>query len=300
MRTLPTKAELRDSCVGFWRFTFELLESIDSQPHHLRFAAVNSQIALELFLKYMYVAQGKANLIQKKKKGALSNDFVDFSQVLGHFYSSRKWSYGEKSELVKLMEIRNSIVHRGQETHWDNTLAKSVVRTLFFVHATAWSELGETLLPVSYLPHKISESDVWRQGVESFVEGLTRAHSFEALTCMSCGLKAVVSGDIMVIEEQHTEEQHICLNCLTAIDTSNEARVIECYNCHRESYLIDALNEQEDQMHPARCSECEIDTWVRRCKQCESFYHPSSAGEVEVNAFFFCSEVCSESYSEHL
>jgi len=298
MKRLPTASELKGAFTDFAKFTFDLLETIETKPNHLKFAAVNSQIALELFLKYLYVKNGQANDIQKFKKGKVENDFVDFSKILNHFYSSRKWSFGEKRELVKLMQTRNSIVHRGQHSKWDKDLAKSLVRTLFFIHATAWSELREILFFDNNTPHKIAWNSVWREGVESFVEDLSKIFKCAPLACLACHAKSVVNGDVMVLNENHNENNLICLTCLSSIDTSEEAGLIKCYICQKNSYIIDAFNEQDDQLHVAKCSECMTHTWVRICRNCENFYHPSCSDEVQVNGRYFCSVVCSECYEE--
>lgn len=301
MTTLPSERELKEAFSDFGQFTFQLLESIDANPGHLKFAAVNSQIALELFLKYLYVKQGKVHEIQSSKRGKLVNKFKEFQDILGHFYSSRQWTLGEKKELITLMQTRNSIVHRGQRTEWDEELAESVVRTLFFIHSTAWSELGETLLFDNYAPHDIADVQVWRDGVQSFVAKLEDMFGIEALTCLSCSSRTVISGDVLVLEEGQDDEHLICLNCLTAIDTSHEARLIECYVCEEKSYLLDAFNEQEEQMYVAKCSECSTDTWVRKCAYCEEFYHPfASDDEVLLKGVFFCCDSCSQSYTEEV
>lgn len=299
MKTLPTANELESAFTDFARFTIELLEMIELKPSYLKFAAINSQIALELFLKYLYVKTGKADEIQKKKKGQIENDFVDFAQILSHFYSSQKGSYGKKRELEKLIDTRNSIVHRGQRSTWDSELATIVVRTLFFIHATAWSELGETLLYDNNLPHKISENKIWREGVKSFVSDLIDNFDATPRMCLSCYTQSVVSGEVIGLEKDHCEEHLVCLNCLTAIDTSHNARLIECYVCHEKAYLVDAFNEQDNQLHVAKCSECETDTWVRMCHNCEEFYHPSASEEVEMNGSFFCCSICAEYHEEN-
>ncbi|MBL0711821.1 MAG: hypothetical protein JJV99_12525 [Colwellia sp.] len=77
-KELPTQEELRESYTAFANFTFELLGNIEQKKSNLIFAAVNSQIALELFLKYLFTAKGRVDEIRKKKKGALTNDFKEF------------------------------------------------------------------------------------------------------------------------------------------------------------------------------------------------------------------------------
>lgn len=297
-RTLPSEIELKESYMAFANFTFDLLGSIGENKSNLIFAAVNSQIALELFLKYLFTAKGKVDEIRKKKRGELIDDFKDFNEILNHFYSSNSWSFGNKKEFIQLMETRNSIVHRGQKSQWDPELAKVIVKTHFFMHATAWSELEEVLLFDNYMPHRVSAVNVWREGVESFCDDLTKLYHCEVLKCSSCKSKAVVSGDLFVLEDGHTDEYLVCLCCLTSINIEHEAELLECYECLNKSYLIDALNEQKYQLYIGKCSECDTNTEVRKCAHCEWFYHPSSEPEVKFLDKHFCSESCKECYEE--
>jgi hypothetical protein len=297
-KALPTQGELRESYTAFANFTFELLGNIEQKKSNLIFAAVNSQIALELFLKYLFTATGRVDEIRKKKKGLLINDFKDFNEILNNFFSSRTWSYGIKKELVELMQTRNSIVHRGLKSQWDPELAKIIVKTHFFMHSTAWSELGEVLLFDNYLPHKISNVTVWRQGVESFCEDLSEIYDLDIFNCMTCYSNSAVSGELFVLEEGQTEDYLVCLCCLTSINLELEANLLECYICDDESYLIDILNEQEEQLYAGKCSQCETDTWVRKCANCESLYHPAEEPEVSAQNKYFCSKSCLECHED--
>lgn len=295
IKTLPTIEELKSSFRDFSDFTFELLSEIDHNPRNLKFAAVNSQIALELFLKYFYMRKGEVDVIRKKRKGEYVNDFNDFSQILNNFYSMKSWSFGEKKELAKLLDVRNSIVHRGQDSTSDDDIAESIVRTLFFIHATAWSELGETLFFNNYVPHKIGDSKLWRKGAESFAVDVADIYcDAEVHICLGCEAYAAISGELMVLDDTNHEEDLVCLNCFSTVDLSDQARLLECYQCFEKAFYIDALNEQGEQLYVGKCVECETNTFVRKCKSCEDYYHPSEKQEVENNGLFFCSKDCYE------
>lgn len=293
-KELPTKEELRESYTAFANFTFELLGKIEQKKSNLIFAAVNSQIALELFLKYLFTATGRVDEIRKKKKGTLINDFKEFNDILNNFFASRKWSFGVKKELVELMQTRNSIVHKGLKSQWDPELAQIIVKTHFFMHSTAWSELGEVLLFDNYLPHKISNVTVWREGVESFCQDLSEIYDSEIFNCMACYSNSAVSGELFVLEDRQTEDYLVCLCCLTSIDLELEANLIECYVCDDKSYLVDVLNEQERQLYVGKCSECDTDSWVRKCANCGTLYHPTNEPEVSTQKKYFCSQSCLE------
>ena len=99
---LPTDTELRDGFNEFANFTFDLLDKVESDSKYLKFSAINSQISLELFLKFWFVKNGRLHDIQRVKNGKRLNNFISFSDILHLFYSSKTWSYGEKKEFVKL------------------------------------------------------------------------------------------------------------------------------------------------------------------------------------------------------
>jgi hypothetical protein len=297
-QTLPAADELKASYLLFSNFVFLLLGEIGEKKENLMIAAVNSQIALELFLKYLFTARGKVDEIRKKKGGVLVNEFKDFNEILNHFYSSKSWSFGNKKEFIELMQARNSIVHRGQRSQWDPELAKIIVKTHFFIHATAWSELGEVLLSENYTPHKISELEVWRTGVEEFCDDLSELYDCYPLNCSRCYSRSVVSGELFVLEEGQTDGYIVCLCCLSSINIEHEARLIDCYVCSEESYLLDAFNEQAEQLYFGKCTDCDTDTWVRKCANCEKFYHPAARTEARLKDAFFCSENCKEYHEE--
>lgn len=272
----------------FSRFTFELLEETTEGNNKLKFAAVNSQIALELFLKYYYIKMGKVTDILKIKVGAYTSDFNDFSQILNHFYSKRNWSYGQKKELAKLLNVRNAIVHKGQNSKWDAELATTIVRTMFFINATAWSSMGESILFNNYTAHSIGWNPIWRHGAEDFAGEFCD----DVYPCLSCGAYAATPAEVMVLDSSNTEDDLICLCCLSSIDIKYQARLLDCHHCGDKSYYVDAINEQPHQLYVGKCVECETNTPVRKCDWCNDFYHPSSVTEVIVGDKYYCSQSC--------
>lgn len=295
MKNLPTASELRITFSDFAWFTFDLLGKVQSDRKYLKFAAVNSQIALELFLKYYYVTSGKSEQIQIVKNGQFHNDFLEFNQILNHFYATRRWSHGVKKEFVKLMEARNSIVHKGV-ANLNEEAAEIIVRTLLFIHATAWSDLGEVFFFDNYLPHPISKNPLWLAGVESFVSQIADLNNSNVTPCITCGAYSVVNGEILVLDEVHSHNDFVCLNCLTSVNIEHECRILVCYDCSEKAYYVDALNEQARQLYVGKCAECGTDTWVRKCFGCEIFYHPSSTDEVVIDGKYFCCSDCSQDY----
>lgn len=298
MKRLPDEQELREGFIDFAELAMELTGRSERNPKYLKFAAVNAQVALELFLKYFFTKSGKVTEIQKKKNGILQNDFNEHAQILSLYYSTRNWSYGVKRELISLMEARNSILHRAQQTEWDIELATNVVRTLFFIHSTWYSDFGLCLFERSYgTPHHLSTNKVWRKGVESFVDHLEEIHDIEVRTCLACNQYAVVTGEFFGLLGAEGNEYLICLNCFDSIDIEHEARLLQCHQCLEKTYIIDALNEQKRQLYVGKCTNCGEDSWVRICRNCERFFHPED-GEVKVDGIYFCSSDCAEMFAE--
>ena len=298
MKTLPSKLELYESFMEFFKFTMELVERADTQKNYLKFAATSAQITLELFLKYYFTEIGQVQNILKEKKGVKIDDYKDFSEILNYFYSTREWSYAAKHELRHLLEVRNDIVHKGLHGGWNEELAVIIVRIIFFIHATMWSAVGKGSLKWHHIPTSISQCNVWKKGADTFVDILVNLHNIDRITCLNCGEYTMIPGDIFALEGADTEEYLVCANCLTAIDIENTATLIRCYECEEFSYFIDRLNEQKDQLYVAGCSECGTRTWVRKCKSCHRFYHPSTVEEAEGSGYYFCSRDCLEIFEE--
>jgi hypothetical protein len=225
VRTLPSEAELRECFLDFAHFSMSLIQNSETNPKYLKYSVVNSQISLELFLKYYFKKRGDEDVIRKVKNGVLQNDYVDFQQILSHFFSSRKWSYGNKKELLRILDARNDIVHRAQSAAWDNDLAEAVVGTCFFIHATAWSGFGENALYNNYEPHELSKVKIWRVGAESFADRVAKMWGGTTKKCVQCCSKTVVSGDFMALDESNADQDDmVCLCCLTSVNIQDEAR----------------------------------------------------------------------------
>ncbi len=207
--------------------SFELLERADKDGKYLKFAAVNAQIALELFLKFYFTKKGKLDQIQKRKNGVAQNDYVDFSQILNLYYSTTTWSFGVKRELADLLDARNSILHRAHHTGSLEELATSVVKTLYFIHSTWHSEFGGLLFERSYaLPSDMSKNRMWRKGVRGFVEQLEKIHSMDVRPCLACQQHTVITGECFGLVGAEGIEYLICLNCFDSLDVEHEARLI--------------------------------------------------------------------------
>lgn len=230
------------------------------------------------------------NDILKHKAGKPTSEFNDFSQILNHFYSKRSWSYGQKKELAKLLNVRNAIVHKGKSSKWDADLATIIVRTMFFINATAWSSMRESILVNNYNPHSIGKNSIWRSGAEDFASEFCD----DVYPCLSCGAYAAIPAEIMVLDHSNSEEDLICLCCLSSMNTRYEVRLLECYQCCDKAYYVDAMNEQSHQLYNGKCVECNISSFVRKCRWCDHYYHPSIEPEVRVKDRYYCSQSCAD------
>lgn len=292
MNSLPSEDQLQEGFVDFSMLAFELLERSDKNYKYLKFSAVNAQIALELFLKFHFTKSGKIDQIRKKKNGVEQNDYIDFSQILNLYYSTRTWSYGVKRELADLLDARNSILHKAQHAGSPEELAINVVKTLYFIHSTWHSDFGGLLFERSYgLPPAISKNKMWRKGVQGFVKRLKNTHHMDVRNCLACQQHSVITGEFFGLSGAEGMEYLICLNCFDSLDVEHEARLIRCHVCKNRTYIVEALNEQERQLFAGKCTACHEDSFVRRCSECESFYHPED-GEFNSEGKYFCSSDC--------
>ena len=259
----------------------------------LKFAVVSSQIALELFLKYHYLKTGNEKEIIKIKNNKPIGDFKDFTVILSNFYSKRTWSFGKKKELSKLLDVRNSIVHKGIGVTSDKEISEIIVRTLFFINATSWSDFSESIFVESYYSSEIIKNELWRVGAESFVLDY---YNEDATICCFCKCYTAISGDRVNFNHLGNDEELICLNCFRLVNIIDQVRLLYCYSCGDRACYIDAMNEQDYQIYHGKCVECDIRVEVRKCIFCGEFYHPSEKKEVELKGLFYCSKICSYSY----
>jgi len=296
-RTLPSSDELRETFRDFFNSTLEFIERAEREPKELKFAAVHAHVALEIFLKYLYTEKGELEKIQKRKDDRPIPEYVDHAQILNLYYSERRWSYLAKREMQLIMDARNAILHRAQQTGWNVELAECIVRILFFIHSASAGDLDEPLFAQRIgSVAALARNPVWRNAAIAFTSEVCGNYS-SAVNCLSCDQRTLIPADLFSLAGADTPDHLVCLNCFEALNTAEEAAVIDCHECGQRSYFIDAYNEQQSQRHVAKCSECGANTWVCRCKECERFFHPSLEEVIRV-AGRFCSEACADSYTE--
>lgn len=105
---------------------------MNKENQNLKFAVVNMQVALELFLKYYFISIGKEEWVFKDIN-AIKLEFRDFSQILDRVFSSKDILISKKKNLKHILESRNNIVHRGKYNEWDDELADNIINCALFI-----------------------------------------------------------------------------------------------------------------------------------------------------------------------
>lgn len=284
--------ELFDTFLSFFEHTMELIEHLNEKNGYLKFAAVNMQISLELFMKYYFSRKDKLDSIAEYKNGHFQ--YKSFEQILNYFFKIKRWSYQSKKELKKINVARNYIVHKGLNAGWNSELALYIIKCAFFIQGTLASDFNINLFEPSYnKPNNLRcKNQIWRAGVEQFVIDIT-SNINSILPCPECGAKALISNEEYDIGLVGATDALICLCCFNHIGLEIEARLIDCYVCGKNSYLIDPLNEQPNNTYVAKCLNCETDSWVKKCSYCDKFFHESKQ-VLHTGSKSYCSLSCYE------
>lgn len=299
MKQLPTADELKDGYREFARFAFDLLAEATTNERYLKFAAINAQICLELFLKFLFVSEGRASEIQKKKRGSTTTDFVDFSQILSHAINENIISGIKKRDLESLLDVRNAIVHRAQDGGLNEGLAEIVASCFLMIHVVSCEKLERGgLLFQNHLPHPISNNKAWVAGVQKLINNLGEKYSTIPVNCLHCDNRTLISAELTTLDSYQDIDDVVCLCCLTAMNTSHEINLLRCPSCEYQSYFVDILNPQSAQWYVGGCSCCDNKEWVRRCAECEEFYFPSRVDEISRAGKFFCTEDCGRAHDQ--
>lgn len=289
---------LYDSFNSFLKFSIDLVGELDKNKDNYKFAVVNMQITLELFLKYYFIRKGLSKyVIDRVNDNGIK--YKDFYMVLNNYFRVSKWSYGRKKELTKILQIRNNIVHSGTNTQWNKEVVGYIIRCIFFMHGIMSSEFDELLIGNNKF--KLRNNVLWTESVEEFIDDLVIIHKdFPIRTCLSCGEYTLIPKEIFDIGEPTSSvvDDLVCLNCLDVYEMESDNTIIDCYECIDGSYFVNLSNPQEQQLYVGKCSECGTNTWVRKCAECERLYHPSDEQEVNFQDKFFCSEECVEMYKD--
>jgi hypothetical protein len=291
--------ELLTGCVAFFNFSLNLLEGLNAKSNNLKFAVVNMQVAVELYLKYFFI---RLNKPEKVFTDLLKRDrYRDFSDILSaYFHEIREDHMVEKRHLRSIMESRNNIVHKGRFDEWDDDLAAYVIDCVFFIQSANLKAFGERFVQTGYFPHKLSKNTFWKKRAEKMAlkhcEGITHKR-FE---CPHCLATALIPKGVVESRDTFGNDDLECLSCFTEIDTSTCGTLINCCACGKEgSYYLDKMNEQSDQSFGGKCLACGVVMEVRLCAFCSEYYYPDVIeSEIHRNGFYFCSADCEMGHAE--
>ena len=288
---------LKKGFVSFYDFSLSLIESLDENNGHLRFAVVNMQIALELFLKYYFLATGQVRNVLYIDKGKIK--YHDFFYIMDKFYKTHNSKqHISKKKLIKISELRNSIVHKGRFSDWDDEVVNYIINCAFFIQDLYSKNFQESLLSTEYSPHKLHENHYWRVGAEEYAQKLAEEAKTFVMECPDCYSRALIDKKLFDFEDNsYFEEGLQCLSCLCGIDTEQVGTLIECCQCKKKAYFVEQLNIQSDQTHLSMCFNCGNRMNVRTCRNCNKIYFPDlEPNESSYDNIYFCSEECKEYY----
>jgi len=285
-------SELKNGFTSFFDFSLSLIEQLNKENNNLKFAVVNMQISLELFLKYYFIMNDMPERVFILKKG--KRKFRDFSEVLNSYFSvTRNGLYAEKKQLVTILESRNDIVHKGKFKTWDEELAKYIISCVFFIQGNLRSDLSETLMVPENHPHKLSKNYTWRNGAVEFAQKIASEFSEIVLKCPYCSSKSLIRKEIFDFDDQGDVENYQCLTCLCEVDTQIYGAIVECCACNDKAYYVDRLNIQPDKTYFGGCLSCRNKMDLRYCENCGIFFfHDLQEKEIELKGDYFCSEEC--------
>lgn len=292
--------ELKNGFTSFFHFSLTLIADLNKENNNLKFAVVNMQIALELFLKYYFLMIDEPERVFIMKNG--NKKFRDFSEVLKSFYSTPGNNYyADKNQLITILESRNDIVHKGKYKKWDDDLAKYIITCVFFIQGNFKNLTSETLLGTEYQPHKLSDNRTWKEGSSEFARKIADKFKENPLECPFCNSRSLINKEIFEFDDQGEIENYQCLTCLCEVDTQNFGAIIECCACNKKAYYVDRLNIQPNKTHFGACFNCGNKMNLRQCDNCDKFYfHDLQEKEFEFDKNYFCSNNCLEIFKENI
>lgn len=289
---IEISGELKNGFLSFFDFSLSLIEKLSEKNNNLKFAVVNMQISLELFLKFYFVMKEMPERVFEIRNGKIK--YKDFSEVLKSYFSVvRSGHFADKKHLITILESRNDIVHKGKFKTWDEDLSKYIISCVFFMQGIYRNEFGETLIESTYDPHKLSENLTWKEGSVEFATKIANENNENALECPFCYSRSLIRKEIFEFDDQGEVENYQYLTCLCEVDTQYNGAIIECCACNEKAYYVDRLNVQSNKTHFGSCLNCGIKMDLRHCENCEKFYfHDLQKIEFELNNNYFCSSEC--------
>lgn len=293
------KIDLKNSYESFFHFSLDLIKTMNKDNQNLKFAVVNMQIALELFLKYYFISIGKHDWVFKDTKSPNKLEFRDFAQILDRFYSNPDILISKKKSLKHILDSRNDIVHKGKCNDWDDKLADNLINCTLFIQGLLNKEFAESLIPLSYEESEFSRNWIWRKGAEKFAADLAELNKCNVYECIDCCSKALIDKKIFTYDE-YNDEGFQCITCLRDLQLHNQIELCKCTACDENSFIIDCLNEQANHTYNGCCVNCGMKYFAYKCDSCGNYFLDFDNERIEVNNHIFCSDKCKCSFDEKL
>ena len=289
--------ELEKGFKSFYLFALSLIKDLNKENGHLKFAVVNIQISLELFLKYYFLMKGESKKVFKITKGKA--EYRQFSDIAADFYKYNKSEQNlPKKRLVKIMEARNNIVHKGKFNEWCEDTAEYIIECAFFIQETLGKEFGVSLLKPNYPSDRVDINPFWRDGAYKYAKKLIHDTNDVVMECPFCFSKSLIhNSHFDFFEESYIDDGLSCLSCFCCVDLEMEGDLIICCACDKKSYFVETNNIQKDKLHLSKCFYCDNTMDVRTCEYCDKHYFVDMTdSEVFHNGSYFCSNSCFNNY----
>lgn len=284
--------ELKESCKDFFHFSFELVQSITKENNNLKFAVVNMQIALELFLKFYFLEKKEYDLLFSNPEKLM---FRDFAVILDRFFSKdNDLLVTKKKHLKNILDERNNIVHKGKFL-WNEELAINLINTTLFIQNVLNREYTETLIETSYGYNNLSSNLIWRNGTQNFAKNIAALHNLKIYECPFCYSHSFIDKKIFTCDELG-DEGFQCVTCFNSYYLHDQIGLAKCCVCGDNAFVLDCLNPQENgNKYIGRCLECNFYHYAYKCDNCDAYItYVDDNVLVRVNNNIFCSKKCCE------
>ena len=283
--------ELKESYKDFFHFSLELVKNITKENNNLKFAVVNMQIALELFLKYYFLKKKKYELLFPSPEKLR---FKDFATILNGFFSKdNDLLINHKKHLQNILDERNNIVHKGKFS-WNEELAINLINTTLFIQNVLNKEFQETLIETSYGYNDLSSNLIWREGTENFAKNIT-PNGKKVYECPFCYSHSFVDKKTFTCDELD-DEGFQCVTCFNTYYLHDQIELAKCCVCGGCAFVLDCLNPQDNgNKYIGRCLECDFYYHAYKCENCEKYFIDINENIlVRVDDKIFCDKNCFE------
>jgi hypothetical protein len=288
---IELEKDLNESYKDFFHFSLDLVKNIEKDNNNLKFAVVNMQIALELFLKYYFLRKGKYEWLFSSKS---KYTFNDFSSILDNFFSKdNDLLVTKKKHLQKILEARNKIVHEGK-SNWSEDLATNLINTTLFIQNVLNREFQETLINTSYGENDLASNIIWREGTQNFASNIAALNGKEVYECWFCYSRSFIDKKIFSCDE-YDDEGFQCVTCFNSFYLHDQIELAECV-CENKTFVLDSLNPQDNgNKYNGKCLRCDFSYWAYRCDNCEEYFIDiDEVNIVRLNGKIFCCKNCFE------